>query len=206
MDHSRRLSQYGYMGDAPKNRIAEERKAKGMTQQQLADAVGAHWITISKLERGRIKLTTDWLEKLAEPLGVRGIDLLSGPSNPSSDARSSFVGFADLEGRFSRLSGLKPTSGQGARQLKIEGSAYEPFLHAGDMVSLAPLRSIAQNKRRFLEGRLCFSDVGTKAMQAGFLYFLKKSNSYDLFWLGRRVVMGVSEGRVHLVTGVLFGL
>ena len=43
------------MKNQPKNRIAEERKARGMTQQQLADAVGAHWITISKLERGRIQ-------------------------------------------------------------------------------------------------------------------------------------------------------
>jgi transcriptional regulator with XRE-family HTH domain len=204
MDHSHRLSQYGYMGEAPKNRIAEERKAKGMTQQQLADAVGAHWITISKLERGRIKLTTDWLEKLAEPLGVRGIDLLSGPSNPSSDTRSSFIGLADLEGPFSRLSGLKLTRKQRARQLKIEGSSYEPFLHAGDTVSLAPLRTIAQNKRRLLDGRLCFSDVGTKTMQAGFLYSAKKSNSYDLFWLDRRVLAGISAARIYLVTGIAF--
>jgi DNA-binding XRE family transcriptional regulator len=204
MDHSRRLSQYGYMGDAPKNRIAEERKAKGMTQQQLADAVGAHWITISKLERGRIKLTTDWLEKLAEPLGIRGIDLLSGPSNPSSDIRSSFIRFGDLEGRFSRRSGPKPTRGQGARQLKIEGSTYEPFLHAGDVVSLDSLTNIAQSKRRLLDGRLCFSDVGTKMMRAGFLYSAKKSNSYDLFWLDRRVLAGITAARIYLVTGIAF--
>ena len=61
---------------ASKNRIAEVRNARGMTQQELADQVGAHWITISKLERGIIKLTTEWLEKLATPLGVHAWELL----------------------------------------------------------------------------------------------------------------------------------
>ena len=89
------MSQYGYMKNSPKNRIAEERLARGMTQQQLADAVGAHWITISKLERGRIKLTTDWLEKLAKPLGVRAGDLLPDTSH------SSEYGFGELVDRFS---------------------------------------------------------------------------------------------------------
>ena len=55
---------------ASKNRIAKVRNARGMTQQELADQVGAHWITISKLERGIIKLTTEWMEKLARPLSV----------------------------------------------------------------------------------------------------------------------------------------
>ena len=59
-----------------RNRIAEVRNARMMTQQELADAVGAHWITISKLERARMKLTTEWLDKLAVPLGVRPRDLL----------------------------------------------------------------------------------------------------------------------------------
>src|SRR6185312_8214815 len=34
------------------------REAKGMTQQQLADAIGVHWITISKIERGIMKRTS----------------------------------------------------------------------------------------------------------------------------------------------------
>ena len=60
-----------------KNRIAEVRNARGMTQQELADQVGAHWITISKLERGIIKLTTEWMEKLARPLSVHPWELLA---------------------------------------------------------------------------------------------------------------------------------
>src|SRR5437016_93594 len=132
------------MKGAPKNRIAEERKAKGITQQQLADAVGAHWITISKLERGRIKLTTDWLEKLAKPLGVRASDLLLAPSDPYSGVV--FAEPEDLYYQSSKTLSYKEKNGQPQVpiRLQIEGSSYEPFLHQGDTVLLVPLRSIGQ--------------------------------------------------------------
>jgi transcriptional regulator with XRE-family HTH domain len=183
------------MKHAPKNRIAEERKARGMTQQQLADAVGAHWITISKLERGRIKLTTDWLEKLAKPLGVSASDLFPGTSGP----RFGWA-FAEHERYYFQ------DTPKASIQLRIEGSKYEPFLHAGDTVSLVPLRNIDQKRRKELEGRLCFCDFGTKASRPGFLYSGKKPNTYDLFWLSRRVAVGVRGAKIHLVTGISFNL
>src|ERR1044072_8623590 len=52
------------------NRIAFFRRRRGLSQQQLAEKVDAHWITISKLERGKIKLTEAWLERLATALDV----------------------------------------------------------------------------------------------------------------------------------------
>ncbi|WP_375790897.1 helix-turn-helix domain-containing protein [Bradyrhizobium sp. vgs-9] len=57
------------MAEAP-NRIAEWRKKRGMTQQQLADAIGSHWITVSKLERGKMQLTHEWADKIGEALRV----------------------------------------------------------------------------------------------------------------------------------------
>lgn len=62
----------------PNNRIAEHRKARGFTQQQLADAVGSHWITISKLERGVMRLSDDWRILIADALGVDEWDLVVG--------------------------------------------------------------------------------------------------------------------------------
>jgi len=192
------------MADLPRNRIAEARKARGMTQQQLADAVGSHWITISKLERGRIRLTTDWLERLAKPLGVSERDLLSGTTgNPAYGAA-----FGEPTGPFGKpLFYLKEGDNlYEPKSLRIDGPAYEPFLHEGDTVWFTPLRSIDGNERKRLEGRLCFSDVGTKLVQAGFLYSGKKSNTYDLFWLSRRLRAGINARRIYLVTGISFGL
>lgn len=74
-----RLSANSYMAKQIHNRIAEQRRAKGWSQQQLADAVGVHWITISKLERGVTRLHLDWLERLSDALGVPQSELIPRP-------------------------------------------------------------------------------------------------------------------------------
>jgi DNA-binding XRE family transcriptional regulator len=60
-----------------KNRIKELREARGMTQTDLAELVGAHWQTIQRLEVGTTRLDTDWMERLAKPLKVHPADLIS---------------------------------------------------------------------------------------------------------------------------------
>lgn len=63
------------------NRLKEFRQAAGLTQEALARRVGAHWITISKLERGQMKLTTEWMERLAPHLGIQGYQLYAGEAD-----------------------------------------------------------------------------------------------------------------------------
>lgn len=67
------------------NRIAELRSSKNWSQQDLADAVGAHWTTISKLETGKIKLTTQWMDKFATALGVQTAEILALYLPPNAD-------------------------------------------------------------------------------------------------------------------------
>ena len=56
-----------------KNRIAELRKARGLTLQALADMVGASNQQISHLEKGRRGLTVDCCAgETGEPRGGRG--------------------------------------------------------------------------------------------------------------------------------------
>ena len=59
-----------------RNRIRELRKAKGLTLQALADRVQASNQHISHLESGRRRLTTDWIERLAEGLDCDPFALL----------------------------------------------------------------------------------------------------------------------------------
>lgn len=68
----------------PSNRIAEHRDAKGMTQQQLADALNVHWQTISKLERGKMQLTADWAVKIGKALDADYRKLFAAPMQRSS--------------------------------------------------------------------------------------------------------------------------
>lgn len=56
--------------------LKEIRKAKGMTQAQLAKAAKIHRITISKYEAGRVDPTLNSAEKLASALGVTVDELI----------------------------------------------------------------------------------------------------------------------------------
>jgi DNA-binding XRE family transcriptional regulator len=170
------------MTNRARNRIAEVRHTRQMTQQELADAVGAHWITISKLERGRMKLTTDWLDKLAEPLGVPPRDLLP-------DAQTAF-GLAEPERRYSarKLRALKMPS----IRRTIEGGTLEPFLHAGDEVELEPLTNLVGKQRKRAEGRLAFVGPTTDG-PCGFVHHGERPGRYDLFWFGDLVQNGINE-------------
>lgn len=50
-------------------RIADLRKAKGMTQQGLADIVGMQRNHISRIEAGKYSVGFDTLQSIAEALG-----------------------------------------------------------------------------------------------------------------------------------------
>jgi transcriptional regulator with XRE-family HTH domain len=180
-----------------KNRIAEVRKARGMTQQELADQVGAHWITISKLERGIIKLTTEWMEKLARPLGVHPGGLLAVPFLFSADETKlpPEPGVAEGTGRLIRE--------LGGRRITVQDDAYEPFLHRGDQVDLEALSEVAAKDRQSLEGGLCVFENG-KVTRFGFLYLGKRAGSFDLFWLGQRVIQGAKTSEISLVSSIRF--
>mgnify|MGYP006276094087 CR=1 FL=1 len=62
-----------------RNRIAEIRRARGLTLQGLADRMQASNQQVSHLERGRRGLTVEWLERLAQALECHPFDLLDAP-------------------------------------------------------------------------------------------------------------------------------
>ena len=57
-------------------RLAEVRRAKGFTQEQLAAASGVHRVTIARLENGKASAKVETLERLAGALGVLVDDLI----------------------------------------------------------------------------------------------------------------------------------
>lgn len=59
------------------NRVATVRVAKGLTRQQLADAVGVHYQTIGYLERGEYSPSLVLALRIAESLGVGITELFS---------------------------------------------------------------------------------------------------------------------------------
>jgi transcriptional regulator with XRE-family HTH domain len=65
------------------NRIREIREMRKMSQRDLAKLVGCTDGSISRLEAGERRLTSDWMSKIADALRVRPAELFA--ENPSDE-------------------------------------------------------------------------------------------------------------------------
>src|SRR5690606_38519983 len=76
------------------NNIADIRKAKGWTQQQLADAIGTTINTLGKLERGTRRLNQDWVDRIAVALDVSPGAIFGNTVSVSTNDKSRSVTFS----------------------------------------------------------------------------------------------------------------
>ncbi len=75
------------------NRIREWRQKRGLSLQQLAEAIGTTRAQVDKLERGERRLTVDWMVRLAAPLACVPADLLPsvGTTAPAPPDRERLI-------------------------------------------------------------------------------------------------------------------
>ena len=69
----------------PGRRLAELRRDRGLSQQQLADAIGLTTGAIKHFEKGRNRITADQLVQLARALDCRAADILAPFGSPMSE-------------------------------------------------------------------------------------------------------------------------
>lgn len=62
------------------NRIKELMRERNLSRDDVADGVGAHPITVSKLISGKMKLTTEWMDKFATVFGVPREQIIAPPA------------------------------------------------------------------------------------------------------------------------------
>ena len=67
-----------------RNRIRELRKARGLTMAELGDAAGTEAPTINKLEKGQMRLTDVWMQRIAKALGVQVAELITEAPPPEA--------------------------------------------------------------------------------------------------------------------------
>lgn len=160
MEMQATLSHIGYMKKKTTfpNRISEWRRHKGFSQQQLADAVGGHWVTISKLERGVMGLSDEWREKIAAALGVSQWDLVAGAY------RLPTVHVAGMIEEGGRVVALDPENSDAFqvstslftspayRWLVVAGDALWPWYQDGDRLCLW---GVHPNEIDSIFGRVC---------------------------------------------------
>lgn len=63
------------------NRIRELRKAKGWTQEQLAEAAGLHYSYIGGVERGDRNISLETLEKIITGLNIPPVEIFNFEEN-----------------------------------------------------------------------------------------------------------------------------
>lgn len=69
------------MADMP-NRLYELRRARGLSQQKLADLAGCSKMHVSGIERGTREFSLSLMRRIADVFGVAPGDLLSPEDNP----------------------------------------------------------------------------------------------------------------------------
>lgn len=70
---------------AMQNHVRAWREARGLSQRQLAQKLGVNNSHISRLEIGARMMTTKWLDRIADALGIDPLQLMAGP--PGAEAR-----------------------------------------------------------------------------------------------------------------------
>lgn len=88
------------------NNIKSLRKSKKLTMQQLADLVGTTQQQIDRLEKGKRKLSAEWIEKLCNGLACEPLDLVEftiSNDNPKKVQTASATIIGTIETGFSNL-------------------------------------------------------------------------------------------------------
>lgn len=149
------------------NKIASVRKLLGISQQQLAEKIGAHAITISNLERGKAALTGEWLERLAAALQVDEIALLSEERPErvyvAGEITAKSIEFWPPDQNYAVALGKTISmSADVPRWVILRDDSLYPAFRAMDVVRVIPLLENDRNEVKWAFGRLCIVKVKTR--------------------------------------------
>lgn len=126
------------------NLIRHYRKQRGLSLSALGAAIGLTAQSISRIETGKMRLSTDWMEQIARALRVRPVDLLDTPINSAE-----LVGKVFASGRIERDTPSPftlelPGSGACVVQMRDNCGPYS----AGEYLVCEPLAASAHGKLR----------------------------------------------------------
>lgn len=189
------------MSKKAENRIADVRKRRGLTQQQLADLLGVHWVTVSKLERGVMQLTSDWITRLAEALEVDVMELWGGNLHKymfvSGGVSQGYIleQFEDGE-TYNFTSFLNPIGDFTSAWAMVNDDALAPFFLKGDILNFTAMDDREWPK---LIGRICTMIVGDTGMM-GTLISVSGPKA-DIRLMNGRVLKDQEISEVSCLTG-----
>jgi SOS-response transcriptional repressor LexA len=145
------------------NRLREIREAKGMTLAEVAAAAGGKTTpkTISRLERGEMRLSVPWMNRLAPVFGVKPAELLSEDGAKAQTvpvvgyvgAGETVYNFTDPEGGLEHV--RPPPGAEESVAVVVRGDSMWPAYQPDDLLFFLP----ADYVRPDAVGRDCIVQV-----------------------------------------------
>lgn len=171
------------------NKISRIRKLRSLSQQQLADKVGAHVITISNLERGQAPLTAEWMERLSEALQVEEGALLM-VERPlrifiGGEIGANGLDFWKGEEKYAvayarSLPAERPISADLPRWVVVHDESLYPLFRQFDVIRLVPLLEDQPVEIELAIGRLCVAKVQGMAKEKLVVGYLQRGSGPGL--------------------------
>ena len=136
------------------NRVAELRKARGLSQIALAKLVGTTKNQLGKLERSERRLSDYWAQRLAPHLGVQAYELFM-PDNTAIDQLRfvplvGAIACGDWREAVEHSDGVVPavSGGPSVFALKTEGDSMDQLIQPGGYVYVDP------DERDLIDGKV----------------------------------------------------
>lgn len=201
------VSEDGYMDKTPPNRIAAIRKAKKLSQHKLGEMVGAHWITISKLERGKMQLTSQWMDRLSAALDVDAAEFLSDHSLEREVTLAGCIsegGSVDLyeDQQVARIS-LSERYDMVSDWLEVNSHDMEPYFFKNDMIQVM---YIHDNDVPKLVGRMGYISTSDGRELFGVLHKHIGNMVFDVRTLRFEMLRAVEVADFGLLSGCYMAL
>lgn len=198
------LSHIGCMTNDHENKIALLRKARGFTQQELADELGVHVITVSKIERGKMQLTTKWIRRLAAALDA-------DPTEIFAPAKTSQV--ISLHGSIRRgfISGYREEGDKYAAPLDdpdeaasiwlaVADDTLHPYFHWGDALRFT---TYFDDMFEHSLGRLVFITTSDDSRLLGTVEKYQGNGIFDLRLMSGKIFEGIEVETFRMFTAAM---
>lgn len=129
--------------DPMKNRVKELRKAKGLTQPQLAELIGTTKNQLIKLESGDRRLSDHWANRIAPHLGVQPYELFMAQPHAGFLREVPLIGHiacGDWQAAIEHAEGSVPAVAGGPRvfALRAQGDSMDQIITDGGYVYVDP--------------------------------------------------------------------
>lgn len=192
------------------NKIAHVRKSLGMSQQELADKIGAHSITISNLERGKAALTGEWLERLASALQVDEIALLNEERPErvyvAGEITAKSIEFWPHDQNYAVALGKTiPMSADVPKWLILRDDSLYPVFRAMDVVRVIPVLEYDRNEVKWAFGRLCIVKVKTRPTTiVGYLNPASRQDQVSIDPLSGPSLLDVTAELIYVIDRAIY--